>query len=119
LKIAKEDEPSSGTSAGLPVAIAFLSLLLQREVPKTIALTGALVCDSQGEIVLRRVGDALYKVKGAYHRNLRSILLPEENREDVEGGDIVPPAVARELVRYAARLSDAVELLWGPTVWDW
>jgi hypothetical protein len=119
LKIAKEDEPSSGTSAGLPVAIAFLSLLLQREVPQNIAVTGALVCDSQGEIVLRRVGDALYKVKGAYHRNLRSILLPEENREDVEGGDIVPPAVARELVRYAARLSDAVELLWGAGVWDW
>ena len=119
LKIAKEDEPSSGTSAGLPIAVAFLSLLLGKEVPKDVALTGTLICDSQGELVLRRVGDALYKVKGAYHRNLKSILLPEENREDVEGGDLVPPSVARELVRYAARLSDAVEILWGPSVWDW
>jgi len=119
LKIAKDDEPSSGTSAGLPIAVAFLSLLLQKPVPKDVALTGTLICDSQGELVLRRVGDALYKVKGAYHRNLKSILLPEENREDVEGGDLVPPSVAGELVRYAARLSDAVEILWGSSVWDW
>src|SRR5262249_41702235 len=119
LKIAKDDEPSSGTSAGLPVAVAFLSVLLGREVPKELALTGTLICDSQGELVVRRVGDAPYKAKGAYHRNLKSILLPEENREDVEGGDLVPSSVARELVRYAGRLSEVVEALWGPSAWDW
>ena len=119
LKIAKEDEPSSGSSAGLPIAISFLSLILGKEVPRDIAMTGELVCDSQGEAVLKRVGDALYKVKGAYHRNVPTILLPEENRPDVEAGDIVPLTVARQLVRYAANLRAAVEAIWGSEAWDW
>jgi len=119
LKIAKEDEPSSGSSAGLPIAISFLSLILGKEVPRDIAMTGELVCDSQGEAVLKRVGDALYKVKGAYHRNLPTILLPEENRPDVEAGDVVPLTVARQLVRYAANLRAAVEAIWGSKAWDW
>lgn len=119
LKIAKEDEPSSGTSAGLPIAISFLSLLLGKQVPKGIAMTGGLVSDSQREAVLKRVGDALYKVKGAYHRNLPTVLLPEENREDVEAGDVVPLTVARQLVCYAATLTGAVEAIWGREAWDW
>jgi len=118
LKIAKEDEPSSGSSAGLPVALAFLSLILGRRVPSDLAVSGSLVSDSQRHVVLRRIGDAPHKVKGAYHRNLSMILLPEENRPDVECGDVVPLTVARELVRYAADLSQAIEIVWGREVWE-
>jgi hypothetical protein len=46
------------------------------------------------------------------------ILLPEENRPDVECGDVVPLTVARELVRYAADLSQAIEIIWGREVWE-
>jgi ATP-dependent Lon protease len=118
LKIAKEDEPSSGSSAGLPVALAFLSLILGRRVPPDLAASGSMVSDSQRHVVLRRVGDAPHKTKGAYHRNLSMLLLPEENRPDVECGDVVPLTVARDLVRYAADLSEAIEIIWGREVWE-
>jgi tetratricopeptide (TPR) repeat protein len=119
LGIAKEDEPSSGTSAGLPVAIAFLSVLLQKPVPQDIALSGALVCDSHAQVAIHRVGDAPHKLRGAYHRDLAAVVLPEENRSDVESGDIVPASVAGSMVRYAASLSEAIEATWGPVAWDW
>jgi tetratricopeptide (TPR) repeat protein len=119
LKIAKEDEPSSGNSAGLPLAIAFLSVMTGRELPKTIAFSGAVVCDSRLEVVLRRVGDALQKVKGAYHCDLSAILLPEENRQDVERGDVVPLPIARSIARYARTLAEAVEVVWGLEAWEW
>jgi hypothetical protein len=119
LKIAKDDEPSIGTSAGLPIALAFLSLILERPLPADVAASGALVCDSQGEVAIRRIGDAIFKVKGAAHMNLRALVLPAENREDVERGDAVPQSISRRLVRYAHNLDAAVEAVWGPEAWEW
>lgn len=119
LKIAKDDEPSSGASAGLPIAVAFLSLLVGREVSSKLALSGAVVCDSQSEIALRRIGDAAHKLKGAYHAGLSTILLPEENRPDLESAEVVPISVARSMGRYASTLAEAVEVLWGLEAWDW
>ncbi len=119
VKFAKDDEPSSGASAGLPLAMAYLSLVLGREVPSDVAFTGAVVCDSRGEMALRPVGDASVKVKGAFHCDLRAIVLPEENRRDVELGDVVPPSISRALVRYCRSLDDVVEAVWGRSAWDW
>jgi tetratricopeptide (TPR) repeat protein len=119
LKVAKDDEPSSGNSAGLPLAMAFLSVILGRPLPTTLAMSGAVICDSQRHIMARRVGDTLFKVKGAFHRNLATILLPEENRQDIEGGDHVPLQIARSLVRYVKNLDEAVEAVWGKQAWDW
>ncbi|HYO54871.1 S16 family serine protease [Archangium sp.] len=119
LKVAKDDEPSSGNSAGLPLAMAFLSVMLGRPLPTTMAMSGAVICDSRRHIVVRRVGDTLFKVKGAFHRNLATILLPEENRQDIEGGDHVPLQIARSLVRYVKSLDEAVEAVWGKQAWDW
>ncbi|MBI3182231.1 MAG: tetratricopeptide repeat protein [Myxococcales bacterium] len=119
LKIAKDDEPSSGASAGLPIAVAFLSLLTGREVGARIAFSGALACDSQRQVQLRRIGDAAHKLKGAYHAGLEGILLPEENREDLERADVVPLPVARRMARFARDLDGAVVAIWGPEAWDW
>jgi ATP-dependent Lon protease len=119
LRFSKDDEPSSGTSAGLPMAIALLSLLLDRPVPQHTCLTGTLVGDSVREVAVRRVGDAVYKVKGAYHRGLRRIIVPADNRDDVESGELVPGSIAKQLVRYARNLDDAVRELWGEEAWDW
>lgn len=119
LKIAKDDEPSIGTSAGLPIALAFLSLILDRPLPADVAASGAVVCDSQSEVAIRRIGDAIFKVKGAAHMNLRALVLPAENREDVERGDAVPQSISRRLVRYALNLDAAVEAVWGAEAWEW
>jgi tetratricopeptide (TPR) repeat protein len=116
-KVTKEDEPSGGTSAALPSALAFLSVFLDRPVPQDMASSGVLIADSHDVQVVRLVGDPEYKVRGAYNRNLRRVILPEGNRSDLEVNPLVPAPVCREIVRYAATLDDAVVLAFGEDVW--
>jgi tetratricopeptide (TPR) repeat protein len=116
-KVTKEDEPSGGASAALPSALAFLSVFLDRPVPQDMASSGVLIADSHDVQVVRPVGDPEYKVRGAYNRNLRRVILPEGNRLDLEANPLVPPPVCREIVRYAATLDDAVVLAFGEDVW--
>jgi tetratricopeptide (TPR) repeat protein len=116
-KVTKEDEPSGGLSAGLPSALAFLSVFLNRSVPQGIASTGALVADAHDVLVIGAVGEPEYKVRGAYNRNLQTAILPEANRAELEASPLVPRAICSEIVRYAASLDDAVVLTFGPDVW--
>jgi hypothetical protein len=116
-KVTKEDEPSGGPSAGLPTALAFLSVFLQKPVPQDVAFTGVLIADSHDALVLRSVGDAAYKVKGAYHRNLRRIVVPAENRADLAASVQVPGAVCDRIVRYVTTLDEAVTLTFGEDAW--
>ena len=82
-----------------------------------MASSGALIADSHDVQVVRPVGDPEYKVRGAYNRNLRRVVLPEGNRADLEVNPLVPAPVCREIVRYAATLDDAVVLAFGEDVW--
>jgi ATP-dependent Lon protease len=116
-KVTKEDEPSGGPSAGLPTALAFLSVFLQRPVPQDVAFTGVLIADSHDALVVRSVGDAAYKVKGAYHRNLRRIVMPSENRADLAASPHVPAAVVERFVRYVTTLDEAVTVTFGEEAW--
>lgn len=115
-KITKEDEPSYGLSAGLPAALAFLSVFLQRPVPQDVALSGIVSADAHDVLVVRAVGDTEHKVKGAYNRNLRRIVLPMQNRAELEQNALVPPAVQAELVRYVSDLDQAVRIVLGDEV---
>ena len=116
-KVTKEDEPSGGLSAGLPTALAFLSAILQRPIPQDMASTGLLVADAHDVLVVRRVGDAVPKVKAAAHRNLRLLLMPAENREDLLHSPQVPPQICDELVRYVGSFDEAVTLAFGEGIW--
>jgi tetratricopeptide (TPR) repeat protein len=116
-KVTKEDEPSGGLSAGLPTALAFLSVFLARPVPQDLAASGVLVADSHDVLVVRAVGEPEYKVRGAYNRNLRLLILPEANREQLKANPQVPPAICEEIVGYAASLDTAVTLTFGENVW--
>ena len=116
-KVTKEDEASGGLSAGLPTALAFLSVFLDRPVPQDMASSGILIADSHDNQVLRAIGEPEYKVRGAYNRNLQKVILPEANRRDLEGNPLVPDAICAEIVRYAATLDDAVVLTFGPDAW--
>jgi tetratricopeptide (TPR) repeat protein len=115
-KITKEDEPSSGSSAGLPTALAFLSVLLQRAIPQDVASSGAIVADAHDVLTVRAIGDVEHKVKAAYHRNLRMIILPVGNRAELMASSQVPAAVHDEIVRYVANLDEALRLLFGQDV---
>lgn len=108
LKVTKDDEPSSGRSAGLAVGLAFLSLFLERPIAETLAVTGALVTDSHRSLVVGRVGDIEAKVLAAYEARVGVLLVPLANRGDLERSALVPPAVVADVVRYVATFEEAI-----------
>jgi predicted S18 family serine protease len=110
-KVTKEDEQSGGLSAGLPTALAFLSVFLDRLVPQDVASSGMLVTDAHDVLVVRPVGEAEWKVRGAFNRNLRLVILPEGNRADFEHSVQVPRPIWTELVRFVTDLDSAVKLV--------
>jgi predicted ATP-dependent protease len=112
-KVTKEDEPSGGLSAGLPTALAFLSVFLDRPVRQDLATSGILVADAHDVLVVRPVGEAEEKVRGAYNRNLRLVILPEGNRADLEQGFQVPRPIWQELTAFVSDLDSAVKLVFG------
>jgi hypothetical protein len=112
-KVTKDDEPSHGASAGLPTALAFLSVFLQRPVPQTLCASGVIVADAHDVLSLKAVGDTEAKVKAAYNKNLERIVLPLANRAELEANGRIPARVREELVRYATDLDAAVRLVFG------
>jgi tetratricopeptide (TPR) repeat protein len=112
-KVTKEDEPSGGVSAGLPTALAFLSVFLDLPVRQDLASSGMLVTDAHDVLVVRPVGEAEEKVRGAFNRNLRRVILPAGNRPDLERGFQVPRPIWQELVCFVPDLDSAVELVFG------
>jgi tetratricopeptide (TPR) repeat protein len=115
-KVPKEDEPSGGLSAGLPSALAFLSVFLQRPIPQDIALSGILVADAHDVLTVRRVGEPDLKVQAAYHRNLRQLVLPAENSPELSATWKVPRDVCQEIVRFVSNVDDVVKLVWDDGV---
>jgi tetratricopeptide (TPR) repeat protein len=119
LKVTKDDEPSGGNSAGIAVALAFLSVLLQKPLPQDMAVTGALVADSSNEIRLSRVADVDYKLIGAYQRRLDRVIVPLENRVDLEQSHLVPRQVWEKRVVFAANMTQLMKLVFGDDLWEW
>jgi ATP-dependent Lon protease len=88
-------------------------------MPQDLASTGVLIADAHDVEVLRPVGEIEHKVRGAYNRNLRRVILPEGNRAELAASALVPAAVCREIVAYAASLDEAVVFTFGEDVWMW
>lgn len=118
-KLTNEDEPSSGPSAGLAIAIAFLSVFVDKAVPDDMALSGVVVSEARDHMSVRRVGDADIKVHGALARRLRRIVLPAETRREVEESDFVPRDASRSVAVYVRSFDEALEAVFGEDVWLW
>lgn len=117
-KVTKDDEPSWGLSVGLPAAVAFLSVFLQRPVPQSLALSGVLVADSHDVLSVHPVGDTEHKVKAAYHRNLTTLVLPVGNLRELAANARIPPELLAQLVRTVRDLDGALQLVFGPDIFD-
>ncbi len=108
LRITKDDEPSSGDSAGLPIAVAFASAMLGISAPSDMAFTGALICDAHHVLTIGRIGDVDAKIEGAYERRLRKIVLPADNHDDVVLAERIPRKIAEETVIYVRTLDEVL-----------
>jgi hypothetical protein len=109
-KVTKDDEPSGGISAGLPTALAFLSVFLQKPVVQDVCFTGVIVTDAHDVLTVRGVGELEHKVVAAVHRNMRGIVVPAANRAELERSVIVPAAVCADIVSYVSDLDAAATI---------
>lgn len=112
-KVTKEDERSHGESAGLPTAVAFLSVFIQEPVPQDVALTGVLVAEAHDVMTVGRVGDTEFKIRAAYNRNLRKIFLPQGNRDELRANPRIPPHILAEVSAFVANLDEVVRGVFG------
>ncbi|MDR2737024.1 MAG: endopeptidase La [Gracilibacteraceae bacterium] len=95
--------PKDGPSAGITMALAMASALSQRTVRQDVAMTG--------EITLRGnvlpVGGIKEKVLAAHRAGIKTVILPEKNRKDVEE---IPLNVRQELdIRFVERMEEVLE----------
>ncbi|MHC4897634.1 MAG: endopeptidase La [Planctomycetota bacterium] len=79
--------PKDGPSAGIAIACGLVSVLTGRMAPQDLAMTGELTL--VGEVL--PIGGVREKVLGAQRLGIKRIVLPAENRRDVEElkGDLV------------------------------
>lgn len=100
--------PKDGPSAGVTITTALASALSGRRVHSEIAMTG--------EITLRGrvlpIGGLREKATAAYKNGMKTVIIPEENKADLDKVD----AVIKEAVDFipVSRLSDVLKLALEP-----
>lgn len=96
--------PKDGPSAGIAITTTILSVLTGRKVKQTFAMTGEITIT--GDIL--PVGGIKEKVIGAHRAGIRNIILPDDNKVDVEE---IPEEVMKDIKIYFASTYEDVEKL--------
>jgi ATP-dependent Lon protease len=95
--------PKDGPSAGVAMVTALASLLSGRSAAPDVAMTGEITL--RGKVL--PVGGIKEKVLAAKRAGIRSVVLPDRNRRDVEE---IPPHLLKGLeFHYVARIDEALE----------
>jgi ATP-dependent Lon protease len=93
--------PKDGPSAGVTLVTAIASLLTDRSVKSTVAMTGEVTL--QGRVL--PIGGLKQKVLAAHAAGLTEVILPSRNEADLED---VPADVRREMTFHSVSQIDEV-----------
>jgi len=97
--------PKDGPSAGITMATALLSLVLQKPVRPDIAMTGEITLTGQ----VLPIGGVKEKTIAARRANIKELILPWENKKDF---DELPDYIKEGLaVHYVKKFDDIYNLL--------
>jgi ATP-dependent Lon protease len=99
--------PKDGPSAGVTMATALISMILQKPVRKRLAMTGELTLTGQ----VLPIGGVKEKVIAARRIGCKILIFPEANRKDFEE---LPDYLKKGLtVHFAAHFQDIYQLVFG------
>ena len=82
--------PKDGPSAGITLTTALISALVNKSVNRDIALTGEMTL--RGEIL--PIGGLKEKSIGAHRNNIKTIIIPQENLNDLED---IPDEIKKDI----------------------
>ncbi|MBN1673328.1 MAG: endopeptidase La [Kiritimatiellae bacterium] len=95
--------PKDGPSAGISILMAMLSMLTQRPLKSKLAMTGEITL--RGKVL--PVGGVKEKVLAASRAGIRTVLLPQANRNDLEE---IPQEIKERLTfQFVDKAGDAVQ----------
>ena len=97
--------PKDGPSAGVTMATVLASLLTDTPVRPLTAMTGEITLS--GNVL--PVGGIKEKFLAARRAGVETIILPAENRQDVEE-DLTPELIAGVTIHYASRIEDVLDV---------
>jgi len=96
--------PKDGPSAGVALAISVASIILEKKVRNDIAVSGEITLT--GNVL--PVGGIKDKVIAAHRAGIREIMLPAENKKDLEE---IPKRIIKDLkFRHVKKLAEAVKI---------
>src|SRR5690242_10922003 len=95
--------PKDGPSAGVTMATALVSLLTTRTITPLLAMTGEITLS--GNVL--PVGGIKEKVLAAKRAGVRDVILPAENRQNVEE-DLTPPQLEGVQIHYVNSIDEAL-----------
>ena len=99
--------PKDGPSAGITMATALYSLLSGKSVRPYLSMTGEI--NLRGRITI--IGGVKEKVIGALRSGIREVILPEENRKDLED---IPEDLQKDLTfHFVKTFDEALPILFG------
>ena len=96
--------PKDGPSAGVTLTTALTSALTNRPVHKDIAMTGEITL--RGKVL--PIGGLKEKTMAAHRAGIRTIIVPDENRKDLED---IPEHVRNDMdFRFVKRIDEVLEI---------
>lgn len=96
--------PKDGPSAGIGMCTALVSLLTDRPVKADVAMTGEITL--RGEVL--PIGGLKEKLLAAHRGNIRCVIIPEENRKDLQE---LPEVIRKELdIRPVKTIEEVLEI---------